>query len=140
MTKDKTRNQLFALLSAAIYFAAGIIGFFVTGFDDFASDTSEKIIILGVNPLHNVVHLVLGAAWLAAASTPTNAKLGNIALGAGLLVAFVLGIAGGATFLNIDNAAEPDNYLHLIYGIASVYIGVKVSDEPQPAPQRSMAS
>lgn len=124
-----TRNQQFAALSAAIYLAAGVLGFLVTGFDDFASDTDEKLIILGLNPLHNVVHLVLGSAWLAAALTPSTAKMANIALGAGLLVAFVLGVAGGATFLNIDNAAEPDNYLHLIYGIASVAVGLRLADD-----------
>lgn len=129
MTNNFTRNQLFALLSAAVYLSAGVIGFFVTGFDDFASDTNEKIIILGVNPLHNVVHLVLGGAWLAAASSAANARIGNIALGIGLLVAFVLGMAGGATFLNIDNAAEPDNYLHLIWGILSLVVGLKAADE-----------
>lgn len=129
MTDKFTRNQLFALLSAAVYLSAGVIGFFVTGFDDFASDTTEKLIILGLNPLHNVVHLVLGAAWLAAAFSPTYARTANVALGAGLLVAFFLGVAGGATFLNIDNAAEPDNYLHLFYGIASLAIGLKVADE-----------
>lgn len=139
MTNDMTRNQLFALLSAAVYLSAGVIGFFVTGFDDFASDTTEKIIILGVNPLHNVVHLALGAAWLAAAFSKANARYANIGLGAGLLVAFVLGVAGGATFLNIDNAAEPDNYLHLVYGIASLVIGLKVADEVS-APQRTVAS
>ena len=75
------------------------------------------------------VHLTLGALWLGAAFSPINAKLANVALGAGLLAAFVLGMVGGAGFLNIDNAAEPDNYLHLIYGIASVYVGLKVADE-----------
>ena len=122
-----TRNQQFAALSAAIYVVAGLLGFLVTGFDDFAGDTDEKLIILGLNPLHNVVHLVLGAAWFLAARDAAAAKLANIALGAGLLVAFVLGVAGGATFLNIDNAAEPDNYLHLVYGIASVAIGMTAS-------------
>lgn len=134
-----TRNQQFALLSAVIYFSAGIIGFVATGFDDFAGDTTEKIIIFGVNPLHNIVHLILGAAWLAAASSPRNARLGNVALGAGLLAAFVLGVAGGATFLNIDNAAEPDNYLHLLYGIASVFVGLRVADEVTPANNASLA-
>jgi len=128
MSDQLTRNQLFALVSAGVYLSAGVIGFFVTGFDDFASDTNEKIIILGVNPLHNVVHLTLGALWLAAARTASNARMGNIALGAGLLAAFVLGVVGGAGFLNIDNAAEPDNYLHLVYGIASLVIGLKVKD------------
>ena len=129
MTTNLTRNQLFALLSAAVYLSAGVLGFLVTGFDDFASDTGEKLIILGLNPLHNVVHLTLGALWLAAAMSPANARIANIALGAGLLAAFVLGVVGGAGFLNIDDAAEPDNYLHLVYGLISVAIGMKVADE-----------
>ncbi len=134
MTSNFTRNQLFAVLSAGVYLSAGLLGFLVTGFDDFASDTGEKLIVLGLNPLHNVVHLVLGGAWLAAAFSATNARTANIALGAGLLVAFVLGVAGGARFLNIDNAAEPDNYLHLVYGILSLAIGLRVPDRrPQVA-------
>lgn len=124
-----TRNQQFAFLSAVIYLSAGVLGFFVTGFDDFASDTTEKLIILGLNPLHNVVHLVLGAVWLAAAFSTTNARIVNTALGVGLLAAFVLGVLGGATFLNIDNAAEPDNYLHLVYGALSLFVGLKVADQ-----------
>lgn len=137
MTDNLTKNQLFAYASAAIYVLAGVLGFFVTGFDDFAGDTGEKLIILGLNPLHNVVHLVLGGAWFAAARSAKTARLANIALGVGLLAAFVLGIAGLARFLNIDNAAEPDNYLHLIYGVLSVAIGVKATDElgaPTPHP------
>lgn len=130
MLETYTRNQLFALVSAGIYFAAGLLGFLVTGFDDFAADTNEKLIILGLNPLHNVVHLTLGAAWLAAAFNAANARLANIALGVGLLAAFVLGVAGGAGFLNIDDAAEPDNYLHLVYGLASVAVGLRTSDDP----------
>lgn len=118
-----TRNQQFALLSAAIYVSAGILGFFVTGTDGFTADTNDKLIILGLNPLHNIVHLVLGGTWLAAAASRRLAPVVNIALGAGLLAAFALGVAGGAQFLNIDNAAEPDNYLHLVYGVASIAVG-----------------
>lgn len=128
MFSNLTRNQQFAALSAAVYLSAGILGFLVTGFDDFASDTGEKLIILGLNPLHNVVHLTLGALWLGAAFSSNNARLANLALGGGLLAAFVLGVAGGAGFLNIDNAAEPDNYLHLVYGVISVAIGLRATD------------
>ncbi len=129
MLNNMTRNQQFALASAVIYFAAGILGFFVTGFDDFAGNTDEKLIILGLNPLHNVVHLALGALWLGAATSPSSARMANIALGFGLLAAFVLGVVGAAGFLNIDNAAEPDNYLHLVYGLISVYVGFKLVDD-----------
>ena len=134
-----TRNQQFALASALIYFVAGAAGFVVTGFDDFAADTDEKLIILGLNPLHNVVHFVLGAAWLVGARTAASARLVNVALGVGLLVAFVLGVAGGATFLNTDNAAEPDNYLHLVYGLLSVFVGTKVADEVAHTPAMGAA-
>ena len=124
-----TRNQQFAGLSAVIYLVAGVLGFLVTGFDDFASDTDEKLLFLGLNPMHNVVHLVLGVAWGIASRSHATARLANIALGADLLLAFVLGVAGALPFLNIDNAAEPDNYLHLIYGAASLYIGARVVDD-----------
>ena len=130
MTENLTWNQRFAFASAAIYLVAGLLGFVATGFDDFASDTSEKLIILGLNPLHNVVHLSLGVLWFAAAFSPSNARMANVALGVGLLAAFVLGVAGGAGFLNIDNAAEPDNYLHLVYGGLSVGVGLRATDEP----------
>lgn len=124
-----TRNQQFALASALIYLAAGVLGFFVTGFDDFVGDTDEKLVILGLNPLHNVVHLTLGSVWLASAASRRFAPLVNAGIGAGLLAAFVLGIVGGAQFLNIDGASEPDNYLHLVYGGLSLWVGARIRDE-----------
>lgn len=125
MERPFSLNQTFALISSAIYFSAGVLGFFATGFDDFFGDTDEKLIILGLNPAHNVVHLVLGAAWLSAAMSDRIARIGNLALGAGLLAAFALGMVGGAQFLNIDNAAEPDNYLHLVYGALSIAVALR---------------
>jgi hypothetical protein len=120
-------NRNFALLSAVIYLSAGLLGFLATGFDDVAGNTDEKLVLLGLNPLHNVVHLALGSAWLLASTNETRARTGNLAIGAGLLVAFVLGVFGGAGFLTIDGAAEPDNYLHLVYGALSVVLGVRSS-------------
>lgn len=118
-------NRNFALVSAVIYLAAGVLGFFVTGFDDFAGDTDERLVLLALNPLHNIVHLVLGTAWAVAATSERNARIGNVGLGIGLLAAFVLGVVGGAQFLNIDGLAEPDNYLHLIWGGLSLMIGLR---------------
>ncbi|MFC4125537.1 DUF4383 domain-containing protein [Nocardia rhizosphaerae] len=129
-----TRNQLFAFVSAAIYFAAGVIGFLITGVGDFAGAHHEKIIVLSVNPLHNTVHVALGAAWLIAALLPSITRIANIVLGFGLLAAFVLGVAGGAGFLNIHSVGEPDNYLHLVYGLLSIAVGWRVAD---PAPVRT---
>ncbi len=126
-------QRTFALLSAVVYLSAGVLGFVATGFDDFVGDTDEKLLFLGLNPMHNIVHLTLGAAWLVAAASERNARIANIAIGAGLLAAFVLGVVGGAQFLNIDDAAEPDNYLHVIYGALSVVVGLRAASPARVA-------
>jgi hypothetical protein len=135
-----TRNQIFAYASAAIYLAAGIVGFAVTGFD-FTGHHHAKIVILAVNPLHNVVHLTLGLVWLAAALVPSITRKVNVALGIGLLGAFALGVSSAAGFINIHSVGEPDNYLHLIYGALSIFVGWKLADRQNAAPARgSLAS
>lgn len=121
-------GRVFALVSAAVYLSAGIIGFAVTGFDTTLTGLADtKVVILAVNPLHNVIHLVLGAAYAVGTLGNRAARHANTAIGAGLLAAFVLGIAGGAEFINIHGVAEPDNWLHLIWGTASVWIGIAKS-------------
>lgn len=133
-----TRNQIFAYGSSAIYISAGVIGFAVTGFDFTSHHHDAKIVILGVNPLHNLVHLVLGLTWLAAALVPAMTRKVNVALGIGLLAAFVLGVSGVAGFLNIHSVAEPDNYLHLVYGAISLFVGWKLAETEEAG--RSLAS
>lgn len=117
-----TRNQQFALVSAVIYLLAGAAGFLATGFDDFFGDTTERLIILGLNPAHNIVHLLLGTIWLVTAFSPRAAEITNASIGGFLLVAFALGMMGGLQLLNVDNVAEPDNYLHLIYGLLTLAV------------------
>jgi len=112
--------QWFAIASAGVYLGAGLIGFLVTGFDDFVGLTDEKVVILAVNPLHNIVHLLLGGVYLAGIGSAERARQVNLLVGVALLAAFVLGVAGGANFLNIDGVAEPDNWLHLVWGAASI--------------------
>ncbi|KAA1248281.1 DUF4383 domain-containing protein [Mycobacterium simiae] len=136
-----TRNQLFAYASAVIYLAAGVIGFAVTGFADFTGHHHAKIVILAVNPLHNVVHLVLGLIWLGAGLIPSITRKVNVALGIGLLGAFALGVSGLAGLVNIHSVGEPDNYLHLIYGALSIFVGWKLADTHNPArPSGSLIS
>lgn len=128
--RERSAAQVFALASAAVYLGAGIIGFLVTGFDDFAGVTSEKVVILAVNPLHNLVHLTLGAVYLAGITAPRRARQINGLVGAGLLAAFVLGVAGGADFINITSVAEPDNWLHLAWGAASLFFARAAAEQP----------
>jgi hypothetical protein len=128
--RDRSAAQLFALTSAVVYLGAGIIGFLVTGFDDFAGVTSEKVVILAVNPLHNIIHLTLGLGYLAGITSPGLARQINRAIGVGLLAAFVLGVAGGADLINITSVAEPDNWLHLVWGTTSLYFARAAAEQP----------
>lgn len=116
--------MMFAFVFGVVYLLVGIVGFFVTGFDDFAGETfDDELIIFAVNPLHNLVHIALGAAWLWAASKPGTAKGVNMLLGVVLLVVFVLGMAGALKWLAIEDAGAPDNYLHLATALLAIYFG-----------------
>ena len=51
-----------------MYLLVGIVGFFVTGFDDFAGNAQHEMLIglFMINPLHNVAHILVGVAGLRA--------------------------------------------------------------------------
>lgn len=116
-------TQWFALVAGAVYLVVGIVGFFKTGFVNFASNTTTNILGFDVNPLHNIVHILLGVVWLVGARAPALSRLVNLVLGGALLLVFVLGLFGALKWLSIDGAAEPDNFLHLVTGLVSLYFG-----------------
>ena len=67
----------------------------LTGVSDFAGEHHHTLLIFAVNPLHNVIHLVLGIAWLAAAPRHRTARLANLVIGVVLGLVTVLGFVGG---------------------------------------------
>ena len=113
---------MFALVFGVVYLLVGVVGFFVTGFDGFAAEHGEKLVIFHLNPLHNIVHVLLGVVWIGAASSHAAAKGVNTLFGVVLLLVFVLGLFD-AKFLAIDGPGDPDNYLHLVTGALSLYFG-----------------
>lgn len=116
-----------ALLFGIIYVAIGIVGFAVTGFSDWLVNTDERLIIFELNAFHNVVHLGIGALFLAAYFVPDEGTAQGINAGIGffLILAAVIGFAGvGALqIISIDSALAADNFLHLFGGIAAVILG-----------------
>ena len=68
--------QRFAQVFGAVYVLVGLLGFAFTGFANFAAASDDKLLLFGVNPLHNLVHLAVGALWLASSRTESNAALG----------------------------------------------------------------
>jgi len=117
--------QILALVFGAVYLLVGIVGFFVTGFDNFADNSQhEMLLFFMINPLHNVVHIVIGLAGLLLARTLAGARTYGWLLAVGYAAAFVYGlIAVGKSwdFLNINAA---DNVLHIATALVGLVIAL----------------
>ena len=125
-------NRLVATVFGAVYLLVGLIGFFYTAGTPFAGpDTNGGNLILGifeVNPLHNIAHLLIGAALLIAGlGTVSAAKGANTTVGA---VYLLLGIVGfflasnptsGLNFLALNTA---DHFLHLASAVVLLAVGL----------------
>ena len=118
--------QTLGLAFGAIYLLVGIVGFFVTGFDNFAgNEQHEMLLFFMINPLHNVVHVLIGVVGLALSRTLAGAKTFGLLLAVGYGLAFVYGLVAVGKdwdFLNINGA---DNVLHLLSALvgAAIYAG-----------------
>jgi hypothetical protein len=140
---NRTPAQLFALVFGIVYLAVGLVGFAVTGFDNFAGKTfDEELIIFAINPLHNIAHIGLGAVLIGAAAKHATAKYANMLSGVGLLLLVILGMAGVLQFLAVKDAGAADNYLHLATAALALYFGSVGAAGPArttPGPARTTA-
>ncbi len=120
----KTPAQTFALVFGAVYLLVGLAGFLVTGFDNFAGKTYDDVLILfPVNPLHNIVHIAVGALWLGSAAKHSSAKSVNMLIGVVYGLVTILGFAGVLKFLAIEGPSSADNFLHLVSAALALYFG-----------------
>jgi len=85
-------SQLLALAIGAVYTLIGILGFLVTGFDNFAAETNKTLLGFEINPLHNLVHLAIGLAGLAMWRRLDTARTYGWLLAAGYGLAFIYGL------------------------------------------------
>ncbi|MGY1737315.1 DUF4383 domain-containing protein [Geodermatophilus sp. SYSU D00684] len=119
--------QTLALAFGVVYLLVGIAGFFITGFDGFAgSGQDEMLLFFMINPLHNVVHVVIGLAGILLSRTLAGARTYGWLLAVGYGAAFVYGllaIGEDWDFLNINAA---DNVLH----VATAVVGLVVALGP----------
>lgn len=104
----------FSNVFGAVYLAVGLIGFIVTGFDGFAATQGDTLILFELNPLHNVVHLLVGGALLAGAAAgdeiarQLTAVVGGVYALVGVVGFLVIGSAANILALNVA-----DNLLHV---------------------------
>jgi hypothetical protein len=115
----------FAQVFGAVYVLVGVLGFLFTGLSDFAVPSDDKLILFGVNPLHNLVHVAVGALWLASSRSESSARAVSTLIGAVYLLVGVLGLfVNGSSDLNLLNINQPDNALHLASAALGLYFGL----------------
>lgn len=127
--KDVRRKypfQWLALVIGVVYLLVGIVGFFITGFDDFTSHDHEQTLLgFAINPMHNIVHVVVGLLGIALWSTVSRARTYGWILAVGYGATFVYGLIvsedSDSNFLNINDA---DNWLHLVSALAGLLIAL----------------
>jgi hypothetical protein len=112
-------NQMVGYGLGAVYVLAGLLGFVVAGGDvDFAGPDGELLLGLRINHLHNIAHLLIGAALLYGAWRGTEmARKINLAVGVTYLLLGVIGLFIDQTDdVNILALNGADNGLHLVTG------------------------
>ncbi|GAA4002044.1 DUF4383 domain-containing protein [Allokutzneria multivorans] len=114
------------MVVGAVYFLIGLVGFTVTGFDDFfMHDHDVHLLGFTVNPLHNLVHFAIGLAGAAASTGLRATAVFGWVLAIAYGAVFVFGLFAVSTpeinFLNINWA---DNGLHLVSAAVGVLVAV----------------
>ncbi|RPF20934.1 DUF4383 domain-containing protein [Myceligenerans xiligouense] len=136
MTPQITRavHQWLALVIGAVYLLVGVLGFLVTGFDGFAEhDHDQTLLGFAVNPLHNIVHLLIGLAGLALWSGAGRARAFGWLLAAGYGAAFAYGLfAVGNPEINFLNINAADNVLHVLSAGAGLAIALWPQRQAEP--------
>ncbi|CDK01042.1 conserved membrane hypothetical protein [Microbacterium sp. C448] len=119
-------NRLVAIIFGAVYVLVGLLGFAVTGGVGFiATDGGLLLGIFEVNPLHNIAHLLIGAALLIAGLSSVRAAKGvNTTIGAVYLLLGIVGFFLVGTAANILALNTADHFLHLASAIVLLGVGL----------------
>lgn len=121
-----TLNQRFGYVFGAVYVLVGLLGFAVTSGVGFASPDGANLIVFEVNPLHNIVHLLVGGLLIGGARAGADpSRSVNMLVGAVYLLVGLLGfLLVGNDSLNILALNGADNGLHLVSAIAALAVGI----------------
>jgi len=106
-------NQTWAKVIGVVLILVGLLGFFM----------GDNVFGFQVNLLHNLVHLITGVifAWAGfSASAPVNKV--NTWLGVIYLLVGIIGFFALQDLLALNTA---DNWLHIVIGVISAWIGWK---------------
>jgi hypothetical protein len=122
----RSPNRIVAVAFGAVYVLVGLLGFFATSNVGFVSPDGGLLLgIFEVNPLHNVAHLLIGAALLIAGLSNVSAAKGtNTTVGAVYLVLGIIGFFIENTAANILALNTADHFLHLLSAVVLLAVGL----------------
>jgi hypothetical protein len=121
---------MFALVFGVVYVVVGLVGFAITGFDDFAKESDKSLLVFDINPLHNLAHIGVGALLLLGSRTFDAAKSINLVVGIVYLLLGILGLAGGVVVEDLLNNNTADTFLHLATAALAIYFGTAGAAAP----------
>jgi hypothetical protein len=130
--KQGSPIQAASALVGAVFLLVGVLGFIpgITADHDGLraaghESNAELLGVFQVSVLHNIVHLLFGAAGIALARTASGARAFLVGGGAIYLVLWLYGLVidktSQANFVPLNTA---DDWLHFVLGAAMVALGV----------------
>ena len=129
---SQSPNRLLGTIFGIVYLLVGVAGFFVTTGVSFVATEGKPLVVFDVNPLHNIVHLAIGAAlFFAARASVSASKAVNTTVGAVYLLVGILGLFLVGSAANILALNGADNVLH--FASAILLLGVGLSADRSPA-------
>ena len=138
-TSERHPAQWLALAIGVTYAVVGLVGFALTGFSGFAEPSGELLLgVFEINPLHNVVHLVIGVAGVALWRPLARARMYGWLLAAGYGLTFLYGLFAAdreepANFLALN---QGDNWLHVFSVLAGLAIALWPARAARSRPAR----
>jgi hypothetical protein len=134
-TVGRTNIQTAALAVGAVFLLVGVLGFIpgiTTNYETmgFAGHESQALLlgIFQVSVLHNIVHLLFGAAGVAVARSAAQSKNYLVIGGAIYLVLWIYGLLiGKDTAANFVPVNPADDWLHFVLGVAMLGLGFALS-------------
>jgi len=119
-------NRIVGVVFGAVYLLVGLLGFAYTGGVGFIATEGGLLLgIFAVNPLHNIAHLLIGAALLIGGLVSVKAaKTINVVVGAAYLLLGIVGFFLVNTAANILALNTADHFLHLASAIVLLATGI----------------
>lgn len=127
---NMTLAQKFATVFGGVYVLVGLIGFLPFLGGTYTQDPDNLLGIFGITAAHNVVHLLIGAAFLGAARTDATARQASIGIGALYIVVGIIGLFNLDFIDDLLNINAADNVLHFVSGFAALGVGLAGRSRP----------